>query len=480
MQEDNNDPPAHDRMSGHDRLQMLQLHHRNTLWIYWSIIIIGIWLVMAPLTFGYASGIAVPPGGRELWLTNTQRIVYTKWNDIICGILLIIFGFRSLLPSRPISLWICCFIGVWLNIEPLLFWAPQPFIYLNDTLCGILLIALSVLIPGMPNMILYMKMGSEVPQGWSYNPSSWPQRWIMIVTGFLGFIVSRYLAGWQLGYTSSIWEPFFKSSEQVLNSSMSRSLFISDAGLGALAYTFEFLMGFMGSPSRWRTMPWMVTFFGILVIPLGLVHIFLVISQPLVVGEWCTFCLLAACIMLPMIPLEVDEVVAMGQHIAQSTRKGEKFWSVFWKGGTPIEKNKDTRSPELIELNKHGGKVFSSSLWGLSAPWTLLVSTVLGIGLMALPDQAGIPIKSGIADLNHLGGALVVVFSVISFGEVVRTFRLLNVIVGSVISIMPWIIENVQSWLQFTDLIAGSLIIVLSIPRGKIKEQYGSWNKFIF
>jgi hypothetical protein len=44
----------------------------------------------------------------------------------------------------------------------------------------------------------------------------------------------------------------------------------------------------MGSPARWYTMPWMVMFFGILVIPLGLVHILLVISQPVVVGEWCT------------------------------------------------------------------------------------------------------------------------------------------------------------------------------------------------
>ena len=44
-------------------------------------------------------------------------------------------------------------------------------------------------------------------------------------------------------------------------------------------------------------MPWMVTFFGILVVPLGLTHIVLVISQPVVVGAWCTFCLLAALIM---------------------------------------------------------------------------------------------------------------------------------------------------------------------------------------
>lgn len=65
---------------------------------------------------------------------------------------------------------------------------------------------------------------------------------------------------------------------------------------------------------------------------------------------WCTFCLAAACIMLPMIPLEIDEVVAMGQHMVQVTRKGEKFSSVFWKGGEPAEMNKDERSPELTEL----------------------------------------------------------------------------------------------------------------------------------
>src|SRR5690606_2522587 len=142
-----------------------------------------------------------------------------------------------------------------------------------------------------------------------------------------------------------------ESTRKVLDSKMSHSLPISDAGLGALAYTFEFLMGFMGSPSRWRTMPWMVTQFGILVIPLGLVHIVLVISQPVVVGEWCTFCLIAAAIMLPMIPLEFDEVIAMVQHMVHAKKQGVSLWSAFWKGGPPEEDStKDDRSPELIEL----------------------------------------------------------------------------------------------------------------------------------
>ena len=102
---------------------------------------------------------------------------------------------------------------------------------------------------------------------------------------------------------------------------------MSDAGLGSLAYTFEFLMGFMGSPARWRTMPWMVTFFGY---PgysaLGLVHIFLVISQPVLVGAWCFMCIVPAAIMLPMLPLEGDEVIAMFQFMKKARKKGESLW----------------------------------------------------------------------------------------------------------------------------------------------------------
>ncbi len=464
-----------------DRMKMLHKHHMQTLWVYWSIILLGVWVLLSPLTFNYNVGVVQPSGGRTLWLSDAERILYMKWSDIISGILLVIFGFRSLVPNRPVSVWICCFIGIWLNIAPVVFWAPNAVAYLNDTIAGILIIALTVLIPGMPNMILYMKMGSEVPPDWSYNPSSWAQRWIMIVTGFLGFIVSRYLAAYQLGYLQTVWDPFFgHSSMQVLNSDMSQSLPVSDAGMGALAYTFEFLMGFMGSPSRWRTMPWMVTFFGILVIPLGLVHIFLVISQPITVGAWCFFCLMAAGIMLPMIPLEIDEVVAMVQHMVQATRKGEKFWKVFWKGGTPQEQNKDTRSPELMMFHKKPGEIIAASVWGMSAPWTLLAATVVGIAVMALPGSMNVSIRSSFADINHLCGALIVVIAVISMGEVIRSLRLLNILSGLALAVLPWVMTDVRGTLAVTDVIAGIVVILLSVPRRKLKEEYGLWTKYIF
>lgn len=92
----------------------------------------------------------------------------------------------------------------------------------------------------------------------------------LIALGFGGLLVSRYLAAFQLGYIDSVWDPFFGftgGAEPVLNSEMSHMWPVSDAGLGAVAYSFEFLVGYMGGRSLWRTMPWMVTIFGFLVIP---------------------------------------------------------------------------------------------------------------------------------------------------------------------------------------------------------------------
>jgi hypothetical protein len=325
-----------------------------------------------------------------------------------------------------------------------------------------------------------MKMGAEVPPGWTYNPSSWPQRWIMIVAGFMGWMVSRYLGAFQLGYIDNMWDPFFGTgSEMVLNSKMSHSWPISDGAFGAFAYTFEFLMGWMGAPTRWRTMPWMVTLFGILVIPLGLVHIALVISQPLVVGHWCTFCLLAAAIMLPMIPLEFDEVIAMVQHMKSATRRGGKFWKVFWKGGMPEEDNKDERSPQLMELPVSFRKVFRASVWGMSVPWTLLVSTILGVILIFAPGLFGISIERSVADINHLGGALIVVFSVISMGEVVRRGRYLNIPVALGILVIPWLLPDGHTGLNLTSTLIALALVPLAIPRGPKKENYGFWDRYV-
>ncbi|OFZ53322.1 MAG: vitamin K epoxide reductase [Bdellovibrionales bacterium RIFOXYC1_FULL_54_43] len=460
--------------------EMLRMHHKQTQWVYWAVMLLGCWMILAPFTFGYDVGVVAPSGGRSVWLSLSVRIAAMMWSDIVSGALLVLFGWRSLTPGRAVSGWIICGIGIWLSAAPLIFWAPTAVCYMNDTMVGAWLIALSILIPGMPNMVLHMKMGAETPPGWSYNPSSWAQRWILIALGFVGWLVSRYLAAFQLGYITSVWDPFFgDSTRQVLNSSMSHGVPISDAGLGSLAYTFEFLMGFMGTQARWRTMPWMVTLFGILVIPLGLVHIFLVISQPIIVGHWCTFCLLAAAIMLPMIPLEFDEVLAMLQFVRRSVRRGESFWKTFWMGGADSPEQKggeDERSPNPVKMAEGPIQILRASIWGFSVPYSLLFSAVLGLWLVFAP--AVFDVSRPVANFTHAAGLLAVTFSVIAMGEVIRMFRWVNIVLALALIAVP-IWASSPALFTAHHLLAGILLIVLSVPKGRIFEKYGTWQRMI-
>jgi hypothetical protein len=315
-----------------DHREMVRQMRAKWLWTNFTVMALGAWLMTSPVTFGYADPQLAGSPEREL-PSLAFRGTAMAWSDLLSGALLLLLGAYSLRPHPRndfFGRWAVCFVGIWLQFAPLAFWAPNPAAYVNDTLVGALAITLSVLVPMMPGMahhMVMMKPGPEVPPGWTYNPSSWHQRAPIIALGFLGWFISRYLAAVQLGYIQTPWEPFFgEGTLRVLHSDVSRAWPISDAGLGAAAYTFETLMGFMGLTARWRTMPWMVTFFGILVIPLGLTHVVLVILQPVAVGHWCTLCLTAAFFMLLMIPLTVDEVVAMCQFMVRAVHRGEPLF----------------------------------------------------------------------------------------------------------------------------------------------------------
>ena len=143
-----------DGMTPQQRREMQMMHHRQTLWVYWTIVLLGVWMVAAPITFDYGTGTVAPSGGRTVWLSLSTRIALVTWSDILSGAALMFFGWRALRPNRPVSRWICCFVGIWLTLAPLVFWAPTAVAYLNDTVVGLLVIALTVLIPGMPSMVM--------------------------------------------------------------------------------------------------------------------------------------------------------------------------------------------------------------------------------------------------------------------------------------------------------------------------------------
>jgi hypothetical protein len=78
------------KMSPEDLLKMLHRHHQQTLWVYWLLIILGVWMVLAPLTFDHGKATVQPSGGREVWLSLAARITAMTWSDIVSGLLLLI------------------------------------------------------------------------------------------------------------------------------------------------------------------------------------------------------------------------------------------------------------------------------------------------------------------------------------------------------------------------------------------------------
>ena len=191
-------------------------------------------------------------------------------SDLVCGVALIICGIYSL-KQKKWAPWAACCIGIYLQLAPLVFWAKTPFLYWNDTCIGLLAIVFAILIPGTPGLV---EKGTGIPQGWSYNPSSWNQRIPIGALACISWLIARFMAAYQLGYIHTMWDPVFeKGTLSVITSNLSKSFPISDAGLRAAAYSIEMLMAFKGGVQRFRTMPWIVFLFGILVVPVGIVSI---------------------------------------------------------------------------------------------------------------------------------------------------------------------------------------------------------------
>ncbi|HEY1025149.1 MAG TPA: vitamin K epoxide reductase family protein [Sphingobacteriaceae bacterium] len=184
-----------------------------------------------------------------------------------------------------------------------------------------------------------MNLPIEIPPAWSYNPSSWSQRIPLIVIAAIGFLIALYLGLYQLQFYPQVWDPFFGTgTEKVLNSKLSRALPVPDAILGAFGYVLDAVSGVIGHSKRWKTMPWIVILFGVAVGPLGIVSVFLVIAQPVMVGAWCTLCLVTAVLSVVMIGPAMDEVLASLQYLQRVKKNGFSTWKAFW-GDKEIVRN---------------------------------------------------------------------------------------------------------------------------------------------
>lgn len=426
---------------------MAMEHYAPYRWVHAPIAALALWLIASPFTLGYSSPALI-------------------WSDVLSGVVALGMSLFALKPNRGLVSWLISLVGMWLLFAPLAFWAPEPAAYANDTLIGALLIAFGLIIP----MSMEMK-GPAVPPGWSYNPSAWSQRAPIIVLAFVSFLASRYMASYQLGYIDSAWDPFFgNGTARVLESEVSRAWPVSDAGLGAATYMIEVLMGLMGDKRRWRTMPWMVAGFGIVVVPLGIVSIALIIMQPLAVGAWCSLCLFSAAAMLLMIPLSLDEVVAMVQLIIRKKREGLSAWRVFWLGAN-LPDETPAWKPTRPETWRPRGM-----LWGFTNSWSLWLAASIGVWLMCAPAVFGIGIQEPAADSDHLVGALITVVAVIALAEVARPTRFLNVPLGLWLLVAPWFLDGATTSSRGNSAVMGAAVVLLSLPLGKLRDHYGSFD----
>ena len=161
----------------------------------------------------------------------------------------------------------------------------------------------------------------NIPPSFISNPSSWNKRLPLLLLAVAGFLIAFYLGLYQLHVFSNVWEPFFgNGTKKILTSSVSRSLAVPDGLLGAFAYLCDIVLVSIGNYIRWKTKPWVVILYSVVVGLMVLVSVFLVILQAFILDSWCTLCLTSAAISFSMIwPVSMEAVATV--HFLQDQKE---------------------------------------------------------------------------------------------------------------------------------------------------------------
>lgn len=461
-------------------------HRSATLWAPLTNAALGLWLVASPFTLGLFDAVTAPAPpalGHEIAAAEIRN-ARLGISEIVSGVLVVVFALTGMRRRWHGAQWIVATVGIWVMIAPLLFWTTSAAAYASGTLAGMLIVTLAVIVPPTPGVSWRaLAADDDQPLGWSFSPSSFTQRLPIIALALVGLFVSRYLAAYQLGHIDGLWDPIFgpgdapvaNGSEAVVTSWVSKGFPIADAGLGAFAYGLDILAGAIGDRRRWRTMPWMVLLFGLLIVPLGVVSVSFIIIQPPLIGALCTLCIVQAAVTVVLIPYSIDEVLATCQYLRRATKAGEPFWHTFWCGGPSLSEDQkpkpDLDRPALVVLRE-----FLTG--GVNFPWTLVASCLLGVLLMMTPLVVGA--RPPLYFSDHILGCLVILVAVTAMAEPARAVRFINVALGAWIAASPFILAGGGTASVVANVGAGVVLILLSLPRGTRSEaHYGGWDRLI-
>ena len=379
--------------------------------------------------------------------------------------------------------WACAALGVLVMAAPFVFWTQNAAAYLSDTLTGALIFGLAICTrPEVGPSALAAMQGPENPPGWNYNPSTWTQRLPIVLIALIGLQISRYLAAYQLGHIDGVWEPFFTGSpadprngtEEIITSSVSEAWPVSDAAVGGWTYMLEILTGLVGARARWRTMPWLVLVFGLMIAPLGITSIFFIIIQPVVIGTWSTLAMIAAAAVLVQIPYSLDELLATLQFMRRRVRAGRSLLRVFLFGDTD---EASPQQPTGDEFAARPAQVLREMFTGgVSLPWNLGAAAVIGVWLMCTRLTLGA--DGGMANADHVIGALVLTVISLAAAEVARALRLLLLPLALALAVMPFIHDTTTASM-INSLLCAVALALLCLRRGPIVGRYASWQRCV-
>jgi hypothetical protein len=83
------------------------------------------------------------------------------------------------------------------------------------------------------------------------------------------------------------------------------------------------------------------------------------------------------------------------------------------------------------------------------------------------------------SDSHHLLGALIVTFAVIAMAQVARPVRYINCLLGLSIALLVWFLPGGTLSFKWNATGVGIAITLLSIPRGRICDRFGSYDRVI-
>jgi len=109
-------------------------------------------------------------------------------------------------------------------------------------------------------------------------------------------------------------------------------------------------------------------------------------------------------------------------------------------------------------------------------PWNLAAAAAIGLWLMLTRLTLGT--EGGMANADHVIGALALTAVSLAAAEMARPLRFLLIPLGAALLVTPFVYDA-DVGQAIAGIACGLALIALSLRRGAIRERYGEWQSMI-